>query len=313
MADFRKQIIFLVLLGPLVILTSCKNKGPDSEEIVLKNPTVIPMELEFESSSLSTILNMELFNFYELKKGELAQSKNNLIVDDFWYEAEFLSLLKKSRTIEPQTFGAKERLSIDLSFECFECKSAYFVRAAGNDINIATVVKKILKEPTAVEYEIPYANGKFEYNSEKTTLKLNGFIGFYLVLQDQNDELFIFELAGVNGDATPPLFEMSESCEMSEPINSNEGLVCIDTMHFEGNDIDGFLVPVKGQIYGDVATVSIKGKTIAVEPGDFFTRIKMDLFTGYNQIPVIVTDGLGNETESFIEIEMEDLKPPAKE
>ena len=313
MADFRKRKKLIVLLGSLVILISCKNQGTDAEEILLKNPTVIPMELEFGSSSLSTVLNMELFNYYELEKGEMAQSKNNLLADNFWYETEFLSLLKKSETIEPRTFGARELLSIKLSFQCFDCKSAYFIRAAGNDNNIATVVKKMLKEPTAVEHEILNSDGTFEYNSEKTTLKLNGFVGFYLILKDNNDELFIFELAGVNGDATPPLFEMSESCEENTPTNIYDGLVCFDTMHFEGNDIDGFFVPIKGQIYGDVASISIKGKTIAVEPGDFFTRIKMDLFTGYNQIPVTVTDKLGNQTESFIEIEMEDLKPPAKE
>lgn len=130
---------------------------------------------------------------------------------------------------------------------------------------------------------------------------------------DLNDELFIYEIAGVNGDATAPIFQMSENCEANAPTNRFDGLVCFDAKYFEGNDTDGYFVPLKGQVYGDVASISIEGKTIEVSPGDFFTRMKLKLFTGYNQIPVTLTDRLGNSSESFIEIELEDVKPPAKE
>lgn len=173
MVHFSKNLRSFYYLALLVLIVGCKNDQTSKASLVeLKNPTVLPLELTIESRTLATVLNTELFNIYELNQKEIVQSKYNLKAEDLWYQGEFLSLLKKSRTAEPQTFGANELISLRISFQCDDCKSAYFYKGAGNDKNIATKVKKMLKEPAAIDHEIIGDYGTFEYNSEKTTLNL---------------------------------------------------------------------------------------------------------------------------------------------
>ncbi|MEM7185659.1 MAG: hypothetical protein AAF466_03280 [Bacteroidota bacterium] len=306
-----KHFFFLFLIA---ILLGCKSdRDNDDAATMIKYPTVVPYGLELKSSSIAMVLNESLFNFYDLKRNEIAEARNGLLPEDFEYETVFVNYVNVSKDEAPPTAGAARRLSIQLNFQCDLCKDAYFFKGKGNDNNIRTEILLALKDPSVQDHLIASDRGFYEFDTGKETVGMQGFIGFYLVLVDEANELFIYEIAGVNGDATPPVFEMAESCDPKSELSPTEGLVCFDAMNFQGNDRDGYAVPLKGQVYGDIGTIVVNDHSIAFAEGNFFARVDLPLVSGYNQIPVEIIDRLGNRTDSFIEIELEEVADDSEE
>jgi len=298
----------------VLLVVGCKNKELEPQaEVIFKNPSVVPENIQFESRTLETVLNPALFNAARLGKNEVAVSKDFIDPANFPYQGNLVSYLKKTTSNPPEIFGARELLHVKLSFECDDCMKAYFIRSSGNNKQITSEVIRALNKLDANAHEIPKKNDRYEYSSRGTQLELDGLVGFYLVLKDINNELFIYELAGVHSDATSPAFETSETCDNTTVGKPYEGLVCLTAMSFQGDDVSGYNVPFKGQVYGDVAEIVINKKNFEVSPGAFFERMKMQLFIGYNQVPIAITDRLGNITHSFIEIDLEEIKPEGAE
>ena len=118
--------------------------------------------------------------------------------------------------------------------------------------------------------------------------------------RNNKKEKFAYELAGIKADLSAPEFVEAQDCAFRGDTSS-QGLVCLTTMTFEGNENSGYSVPVKGQILGDVTSLSINGKETKFRKGAFYQRIHMMLKMGYNEIPVLIKDKFGNTTESYIE------------
>ena len=82
----------------------------------------------------------------------------------------------------------------------------------------------------------------------------------------------------------------------------------MDTKQFEGNEYEGYSVPLKGKIFGDVKELRINGKSIKFNKGEFYKRIHMMLKIGYNQIPVVLKDKYGNTNETYMEVTLSRIK-----
>jgi hypothetical protein len=61
-------------------------------------------------------------------------------------------------------------------------------------------------------------------------------------------------------------------------------------------------------IHGDVSIFKIGNKSKAIRKGEFFKVLPMKLVYGYNQIPIYIEDSVGNFTNSYMEITIEDIK-----
>lgn len=311
------MIFFLMIL---IILTSCKEKtnnesikenieSPKKTELVSKNPNVFPNSLRIENTSHDIILNTNLFNRYSLKKGESVEIKPNLKPSDFEYSDYFIDYLKKSKFDEPETYGAEELMKFNISFECQECYDAIIIKYELNSENLPTEesLREFLDDPSSIDRKIKKNNENIFRATEEIKLRVNGLVGIYLILRDKNKELFIYEIAGLKSDGLAPVFRESEYCSF-DGDEEYEGLVCLDTKQFEGNDYLGYSVPLKGKIFGDVTEIKINGKSVKFKKGEFYKRIHMMLKTGYNQIPVILKDKYGNTNETRMEVTLSRIK-----
>lgn len=304
----------------LIILSSCKEQiktesindkieSPKKTELVLKNPKVFPDKLNIENITHDLILNTNIFNQYVLKKGEKVDIKSDLKPSDFEYSEYFIDYLKKSKFDEPETYGAEELMKFNISFECKECYDAIIIRYKLNSENLPTEesLKEFLDDPSSIDRKIKRDNEDIFQATEEIKIRENGLVGIYLILRDKDKELFIYEIAGLKSDGKAPVFRESEYCSFSgDP--EYEGLVCLDTKQFEGNDYSGYSVPLKGKIFGDVKELRINGKSVNFKKGEFYKRIHMMLKTGYNQIPIVLKDKYGNTNETYMEVTLSRIK-----
>lgn len=300
-----KEIIFLIF----IILFSCntdKNKISTTKTNIikgeLKSIPLIPNRLSIKSKDHNLILNTNLFNIYELLKDSLATSKKkqNQILN----ENNTVSFLKKSKYLKTDIYSSNDNIDLQIKFDCKDCKDAYLFRTNGNFENISNEITDFLKDPASVEYKIPKKDNLYVYNDNKYKLKYHGFLSFYIVLKDFNDKLWIYEIAGIESDGEAPRFSKQENCLFQGNENS-DGLVCITTKDFEGNTYSGYNVPLKGIIHGDIKDIYINNKKIKFIKGEFYKRIHMKLSIGYNQVPIVLIDSIGNKNETYMEIELE--------
>ena len=172
---------------------------------------------------------------------------------------------------------------------------------ASDDFITNAGLKEYFNDPISIENKTKSENGKYNIDFDRK-YDSNGLIGIYLILRSLENELFIYEIAGAKSDAIAPVFSSSEfSCFFSGDIGY-EGLVCLKTKKFQGNEYSGFDIPIKGNIYGDVSSITINGKSVEFNIGEFYTRMKMKLKMGYNQIPVVIKDEFSNTTTSYMEV-----------
>lgn len=311
-----EKYAFIILL--VICYVSCKNQSDNNssssekeiikEQIKEKEPELFPSNLKVTSKSHDVILNTNLFSKYSLLKGETAEIKNDIGNANFPYYSNFIELLPKSKFENPKTYGAEDVMKLDISFECTNCYDATVIRFDFNSKELSTGndLKEFLEDPSSIDRKIKNNNGVFNVKKE-ITLRLNGLIGIYLVLRNSKKELFIYEIIGLKSDGVAPLFRDSEYCSFNGD-EEYEGMVCITTKQFEGNDYSGYSVPLKGKIYGDVASININGKNVKFKKGEFYKRMHMMLKTGYNQIPVVVKDKYSNKTETYMEVILSRIK-----
>ncbi|UBZ10475.1 hypothetical protein LDL79_16955 [Leeuwenhoekiella palythoae] len=310
----KKILVFLI-----IIFTSCKNNSKndftteekitnESKSVVL-NPKVFPENLIVKTLSHNLILNTKMFDQYSLKKGESANIKPNLKNTDFKYSDYFLEKLEKSKFEDPETYGADEILKFEISFNCNDCYDAMLIRYIFNSDSLPKEKELIefLNDPISIDRKIKRNEENLFQRTEEISLRRNGLVGFYLALRDKNKELFMYELAGIKSDGLAPVFRESEYCSF-DGDDEYEGLVCLTTKDFEGNDYSGYSVPIKGRIYGDVTEIKINGKSVKFKKGEFYKRIHMMLKTGYNQIPVVLKDKYGNTNETYMEVTLSRIK-----
>jgi hypothetical protein len=228
---------------------------------------------------------------------------------DFEYSEYFIDYLKKSKFDEPETYGAEELMKFNVSFECEECYDAIIIRYKLNSENLPKEesLKEFLDDPSSIDRKIKRNKENIFQTTEEIKLRENGLVGIYLILRDKNKELFIYEIAGLKSDGLAPVFRESEYCSF-EGDEEYEGLVCLDTKQFEGNDYSGYSVPLKGKVFGDVTELKINGKAVKFKKGEFYKRIHMKLKTGYNQIPIILKDKYGNTNETYMEVSLSRIK-----
>lgn len=275
----------------------------------IMTPQVFPEKLFIKSFSHNLILNTKIFEQYSLEKGQFAIIRDNLGKSDFEYSGYFFEKLEKSKFKDPQTYGANEILKLEISFECSECYDAILIRHKLNldSLNQESELIQFLNDPVSADRKIPKNNENQFQSIEEIRLRRNGLVGFYLVLRDKDKELFIYEIAGIKSDGLAPVFKEGEYCSFNGD-DEYEGLVCLTTKDFEGNDYSGYSVPIKGRIYGDVFEIKINGKSIKFKKGEFYQRIHMNLKTGYNQIPILIKDKYDNTRESYIEVSLTRIK-----
>ena len=169
-----------------------------------------------------------------------------------------------------------------------------------------TAFNDYLDDPATNERKIKRKGNQFQI-VEKFSLSFDGLLGIYLILRNKNKELFFYEIAGLKSDASSPVFNESEYCEFKGDTTS-DGIVCLTTKQFEGNDYSGYDVPIKGYIQGDVKTLLINGKNVTFNKGEFYQRIHINMKTGYNQIPIIIKDKFSNTTETYLKVTLERIK-----
>lgn len=307
-----KKILFITL----IVVGACRNDikiGQIKEEGVAQqrergilSPSVFPQSLYLKTISHDMILNTNLFDQYSLKKGESAKSNPSSKVSNFSYSGDFIDYLRKSDHEDPTTYGAQEMLNFELSFDCSRCLDATLVRFELNSKELpkADKLAEFLDGSNSAHRKITKnRQGRFHINTE-IQLQRNGLIGIYLVLRDEEKKVFIYEIAGLKADGLPPVFIRFEDFPFVGD-EDYEGLVCLTSMQFEGNQYSGYNVPIKGHIYGDIAELKINGKSIIFKQGEFYQRVHMNLEIGYNRIPILLRDKHGNTTESYIEITLE--------
>jgi hypothetical protein len=303
----------------LIILTSCQNNSKNESihekgsqelsEIKKLKPSVFPEKLNFTNLTHNVVLNTNIFNQYSLNKGETAEIKPDISNSDFEYSSHFIEFLIKSKFEDPQTYGAEEIMKFNISFECSNCYDAVIIRYELNSQSLPKEesLLEFLNDPSSIDRKIKRDQNNVFTATEEIKLRLNGLIGIYLILRDQKKDMFIYELAGLKSDGLAPVFRETEFC-LFDGDEEYEGLVCLDTKQFEGNDYSGYSVPIKGNVFGDVTELKINGKSVTFNKGEFYKRIHMMLKTGYNQIPIIVKDKFGNTNETYIEVTLSRIK-----
>ena len=307
----KYSLLFFLLI---VSIYSCNNKQNNNtqkksqKESIQRNPKLFPLNLQITSKSHNIILNTNLFDKYSLQKGQTVKAKDEINNSSFTYTSNFIEFLPKSKFENPDTYGAEDNLKFNISFECPECLDATIVRYDFNSKELITdnSLKEFLNDPSSISRKIRQ-KGILFISDEDISFSRNGLIGIYLVLRDIKKELFIYEIIGSKSDGMAPSFLDSESC-LFEGDDEFEGMVCITTKQFEGDDYSGYNVPLKGMVYGDVASININGKNIKFKKGEFYKRMNMKLRTGYNQIPIIIKDKYSNTTESYIEVTLSRIK-----
>jgi hypothetical protein len=306
----------LILLLIIASSFSCKNsktkddnqKKSITKNAISKHPDLFPSNLKIKAVSHDLILNTNLFEKYNLNKNDTAAIRATLKNTDFNYTDKFYTFIQKSKFQEPNTYAASENVKFELSFECNNCYDAILIRTEMNSSELIndTILPKFLDDPASIDRKIK-KNGNVFQIIEDFDLTYDGFLGIYLVLRNKSKELMIYEIAGIKADASSPTFKEGEFCNFSGDT-AYQGMVCLTTKQFEGNDYSGYSVPVKGNIYGDVKSLSINGKNVKFNQGEFYQRIHMMLKIGYNQIPIIIKDKFANTTETYIKVTLERIK-----
>ena len=306
--------LFLLLF--VLIVISCKNKNADiqieqnsfKQKVTSKHPGLFPFNLKLKALSHDLILNINLFEQYNLKKNDTASIKQNVSGNDFNYSKIFYTFVQKSKHQEIKTNSGKDTLKFELSFDCEHCYDAILFRAGMNlkEMVNDTAFNDYLDDPATIDRKIKRKGNRFQI-TEDFSLNYDGLLGIYLVLRNKNKELFFYEIAGLKSDASSPTFNESEYCEFTGDSTS-DGTVCLTTKKFEGNDYTGYDVPIKGYIQGDIKTLLINGKNVSFNKGEFYQRIHINLKTGYNQIPIIIKDKFSNTTETYLKVTLERIK-----
>ena len=313
----QSTLIIKFLLFPLLLsIFSCKNykqkedanHKPLSNNVTSKHPDLFPFNLKIKALSHNIILNTNLFVNYNLMKNDTAGIRKNLTSNDFSYNGIFYTFVQKSNRQQPEINNPKDTIKFELSFDCEKCNDAILIRAPMNlkELVNDTAFNDYLDDPATNERKIKRKGNQFQI-VEKFSLSFDGLLGIYLILRNKNKELFFYEIAGLKSDASSPVFNESEYCEFKGDTTS-DGIVCLTTKQFEGNDYSGYDVPIKGFIQGDVKSLSINGKNVSFIKGEFYRRIHMMIKIGYNQIPIIIKDKFSNTTETYIKINLERIK-----
>jgi hypothetical protein len=100
--------------------------------------------------------------------------------------------------------------------------------------------------------------------------------------------------------------------ELNDPSQSNissnldehdgEEIKSRGAVNLKVQDFIGNSVPFTGSVTGNIKTLIVNNKKIAIEDStDLFFRLKIDVDNGYNRIPVVVINKSGKSLKSYIE------------
>jgi hypothetical protein len=312
--NFINQSMRYIISILIILFVSCRSKDKNDEiesresKQKTTSPTVIPSKLKLKAISHDLILNTNLFDSYQINKGDSVEMKTEILNTELFSDGKFCNYLKKSKIEEPETYGPNEMLKFDLSFECENCYDATLFRLELNSKEFLNDTSFIdfLNDPATTTAKIKREGSLFRIRKE-LSLKYDGLLGIYLALRNKANEVVVYEIAGIKSDASAPSFSQNEFCTFTGDT-TYQGMVCLTTKEFQGNDYFGYSVPIKGHIYGDVKLLRINGRNFKPIQGEFYQRIPMMLKMGYNQIPVIIKDRFSNTTEAYIQVTLSRIK-----
>lgn len=287
-----KKIILHVFL--LTTFLSCQNKLKEEADKRIKFPKIFNLKLSSDTHAM--FLNTKLFSKHELSKNKIGEIKKNI---DFEMLKDNERILNNnlSQYSSYDAVKGNDSIKVNLEFECSECSDAFVVLIKANDRDVNSVFKELVSDPIIEKLRIKKIDGIYSLNNYHS-LK-DGYESLYLIVQDSSKVFYSYELATLLSDGQAPQFIQNKWIESRE-LESNEGIVAISTEDFSGDDYTGYFVPIKGRILGDVSEIQINGRKVTFKQGDFFIRIKMKLYDGYNQIPLIISDKFGNKTVTYI-------------
>jgi len=295
----------------LLVIYSCVNRPDnlsevmDSEDVIDNRSYLYPDSLMVSSSSHDLLLNRKLFEEINLPKGTYRFIKATLVDELLRENTDFYS--DESELSQLRSGPAKRSVELRLSFVCKKCKDAYLIRSESNNLQLSQDIKDgLLDIDGSKEWRINTDEGGVYSDLKIVRPNKSGWRSFYVVLRDSSNSTRIFELASFLYDDVPPKFINSNIFLTRFQGNKDfEGLVCLETKEFEGNDYEGYDVPFKGKIFGDVKSLSISGRRVKLEGEDFFQRVHLRLRIGYNQVPIVILDSIGNINETYMEITLE--------
>ena len=302
-------------LALLFVLLSC-NSGMDyseshlTQEITETNKPqpefLFPQELIISSNTHDLLSNTTIFKSPIVKKGTSTQPMDVDSLPKKFDQINYLFEPNIKQSIKPSS--SENGFSISISFECERCQSAFLILSHPNDYDLPKEIQSGNLWTLNERLHKIDINEKAQYSHNLHVKELgSGWGSIYLILKDSSKNSSIFEVASIVTDKSPPVF-ISSSIGLYYKFQGDptfEGQVCLETKEFTGNDYDGYDVPFKGEIYGDIKTLKISGRTMQIKGTDFYQRVHLQLKTGYNQIPITVIDNMGNKTESYMEVTLE--------
>jgi hypothetical protein len=305
----RNKIYLIVIVFVFYFISCVDNKKVEStNEIHEKEKPEIaylfPEKLSVKSNTHDLLTNVKLFMLPVVKKGTSGQQ---VVIDSMSQKYDQVNYLlfdaTLKQTIKPST--SANGFSMSLTFECEQCQSAFLVLSKPNDYSILNdMLGDNLRLSKKFHKITRNESGRYSYNLHVNELG-SGWGSNYLILTDSLSNSSLFEIASQVTDISPPVFSRFyiEFLHPSDP--TYEGLVVLDTKEFSGNEYDGFDVPFKGTILGDIKVLKVAGRTMQLKGEDFFQRVHLRLKIGYNQIPITIIDKVGNITESYLETTIE--------
>lgn len=172
------------------------------------------------------ILNVNLFEKYNLDKNDTAVIKQSLKGSYFNYTNKFYTFIKKSEFQDPKTYAASENVKFFLSFECESCYDAILIRTESNSKELIgdTTLTKFLDDPATIDRKIKRTGNIFQI-VEDFDLRYDGLLGIYLILRNKNKEIFFYEIAGIKSDASSPLLTKANFVILQETQLTKEWFV----------------------------------------------------------------------------------------
>lgn len=299
----------------LLVLFSCNSGMDNNISNITDNITetnkpqpefLFPQKLIISSNTHDLLTNTTIIKSPIVRKGTSIQPLDVDSLPKKFEHTNYLSESNNKKGIQPST--PKNGFSISLNFECKKCQSAFLVLSQPKDFDLPKAFQSGHVWTLNDRLHKIDKNEKAQYSHNLHVKEVGtGWGSIYLILRDSTNNSSIFEVASAVTDNSPPVFKKTGLGLYYEFQGDPtfEGQVCLETKEFTGNDYDGYYVPFKGEIYGDIKTLKISGRTMQIKGSDFYQRVHLNLKTGYNQIPITVIDNVGNKTESYMEVTIE--------